>query len=276
MTGAATLRLDGDPLAPEPSVLAALGLALALRGRAGGRIDRLVAVARADTPAGRSRPRAASAALARSRALGWRAVLAAHEAAWDARWTASDVSSRATMNRSSAVRFAVYHLTSAANPEDERVSIGARGLTGDAYLGHVFWDTEIYLLPFYTAVWPEAARALLMYRYHTLPGARAKAAHFGFKGALYAWESADTGEETTPERVVVPDGAMIEILTGRMEHHISADVAYAVWQYWRATGDDDFFLRCRRGDSAGYGPVLGVARRGGGGWQAAHPPRDRA
>ena len=83
-----------------------------------------------------------------------------------------------------------------------------------------------------------------MYRYHTLPGARAKAAHFGFKGALYAWESADTGEETTPERVVGPDGEMIDILTGKMEHHISADVAYAVWQYWRATGDDDFFLRC--------------------------------
>ena len=142
-----------------------------------------------------------------------------------------------------ALRFAVYHLTSAANPEDGRVSIGARALTGDAYLGHVFWDTEIYLLPFYTAVWPEAARALLMYRYHTLPGARAKAVHFGFKGALYAWESADTGMETTPERVVVPDGTVVEILTGQMEHHISADVAYAVWRYWRATGDDDFFLR---------------------------------
>ena len=142
-----------------------------------------------------------------------------------------------------ALRFAVYHLTSAANPEDDRVSIGARALTGDAYLGHVFWDTEIYLLPFYTAVWPEAARALLMYRFHTLPGARAKAAHFGFKGALYAWESADTGTETTPERVVVSDGTVVDILTGQMEHHISADVAYAVWQYWRATGDDDFFLR---------------------------------
>ena len=84
------------------------------------------------------------------------------------------------------------------------VSIGARGLTGDAYFGHVFWDTEIYLLPFYVAVWPEAARALLMYRYHTLPGARAKADAMGYKGALYAWESADTGEETTPERVVGP------------------------------------------------------------------------
>ena len=117
------------------------------------------------------------------------------------------------------------------------------GLTGDAYLGHVFWDTEIYLLPFYTAVWPEAARALLMYRYHTLGGAREKAAHFGFKGALYAWESADTGMETTPERVVLSDGTVVEILTGKMEHHISADIAYAVWQYWRATGDDDFFLR---------------------------------
>src|SRR5262249_58305179 len=90
--------------------------------------------------------------------------------------------------------------------------------------------------------WPETARALLMYRYHTLPGARAKAAHFGFKGALYAFESADTGMETTPERVVVPDGTVVEILTGQMEHHISADVAYAVWQYWRATGGDEFFL----------------------------------
>ena len=106
----------------------------------------------------------------------------------------------------------------------------------------MFWDTEIYLLPFYVAVWPEAARALLMYRYHTLSGARAKAAHFGFKGALYAWESADTGEETTPERVIGADGTPVEILTGRMEHHISADVAYAVWQYWRATGDDGFFI----------------------------------
>jgi trehalose/maltose hydrolase-like predicted phosphorylase len=64
----------------------------------------------------------------------------------------------------------------------------------------------------------------------------------GYKGALYAWESADTGEETTPERVVGPDGAMIDILTGRMEQHISADIAYAVWQYWRATGDDAFFI----------------------------------
>jgi trehalose/maltose hydrolase-like predicted phosphorylase len=123
-------------------------------------LDRLVAVARADTREGDPAP-AASAALARSRALGWRAVLAGHEAAWRKRWIASDILIDGDDEAQRAVRFAVYHLTSAANPADDRVSIGARGLTGDAYLGHVFWDTEIFLLPFYTAVWPEAARALL-------------------------------------------------------------------------------------------------------------------
>src|SRR3974390_2199927 len=241
MTGAATLRLGDDMLEPDRPF--SLRWAWRWHSVAGqvAHFDRLVAVARADAPQDDPAP-AACAALARSRALGWRAVLAAHEAAWDARWIASDILIEGDAESQRAVRFAVYHLTSAANPDDDRVSIGARGLTGDAYLGHVFWDTEIYLLPFYTAVWPEAARALLMYRFHTLPSARAKAANLGFKGALYAWESADTGSETTPERVVTPDGSLVEILTGQMEHHISADVAYAVWQYWRATEDDDFFL----------------------------------
>jgi trehalose/maltose hydrolase-like predicted phosphorylase len=242
MTGAAGLRLGDGPLAPER--LFSLRWSWRWRSVAGqaAEFDRLVAAARTDSLEDDPAPHAV-AALARSRALGWRAVLAEHEAAWDARWAASDIVIDGNDIIQRAVRFAVYHLTSTANPEDDRVSIGARALTGDAYIGHVFWDTEIYLLPFYTAVWPEAARALLMYRFHTLPGARAKAAHFGFKGALYAWESADTGVETTPERVIGADGKPVEILTGQMEHNISADIAYAVWQYWRFTGDDDFFLR---------------------------------
>jgi trehalose/maltose hydrolase-like predicted phosphorylase len=181
-------------------------------------------------------------ALARVRGIGWRGVLDAHEAAWRDRWTAGDVQIDGDETLQMALRFVAYHLTSAANPDDERVSVGARGLTGDAYFGHVFWDTENYLLPFYMAVWPQAARAMLMYRFHTLPAARAKAVHQGYRGALYAWESADTGEETTPERVIGPNGELIPILTGLMEHHISADVAMAVWRYWRATDDDDFFL----------------------------------
>jgi trehalose/maltose hydrolase-like predicted phosphorylase len=241
MTGAATLRLDDVLLAPDrPFPLRWMWRWRSVAGQVA-EFDRLVAVARADTPQDDPAP-SAGRALARSVALGWRGVLAAHEAAWDARWIVSDVCIDGDDESQRALRFAVYHLTSAANPDDERVSIGARALTGDAYLGHVFWDTEIYLLPFYTAVWPQAARALLMYRFDTLPSARAKAAQFGFKGALYAWESADTGTETTPERVVAQDGAIVDILTGRMEHHISADIAYAVWHYWHATGDDAFFL----------------------------------
>src|SRR6185437_8009678 len=169
-------------------------------------------------------------------------------------WEVGDVVIQGDDSLQRSVRFAVYHLTSAANPDDEYVSIGARALTGDVYFGHVFWDTEIYLLPFYTAVWPEAARALLMYRFHTLPAARAKAARMGWKGALYAWESADTGEETTPETVIGEHGEQIEILTGKYEQHISADVAYAVWRYWRATGDDAFLL------SAGAEILMETAR----------------
>jgi trehalose/maltose hydrolase-like predicted phosphorylase len=242
MTGAAGLRLGDGPLAPERLFSLRWSWRWCSVAGQAAEFDRLVAAARTDSLEDDPAPHAV-AALARSRALGWRAVLAEHEAAWDARWAASDIVIDGNDIIQRAVRFAVYHLTSTANPEDDRVSIGARALTGDAYIGHVFWDTEIYLLPFYTAVWPEAARALLMYRFHTLPGARAKAAHFGFKGALYAWESADTGVETTPERVIGADAKPVEILTGQMEHHISADIAYAVWQYWRFTGDDDFFLR---------------------------------
>jgi trehalose/maltose hydrolase-like predicted phosphorylase len=141
-----------------------------------------------------------------------------------------------------ALRFAVYHLNSAANPDDPRVSIGARALTGADYRGHVFWDTEIFLLPFYILTWPEAARSLLMYRFHTLNGARTKAADRGWRGAFYAWESTDTGLETTPEQVVGPDRQIVDILTGVQEQHISADVAYAVWQYWQATGDEEFLV----------------------------------
>ena len=241
MAGAAALRLDGNLLEPDRTF--PLRWVWRWRSTAGqvAELDRIVTVGRASTPEDDPAVRAC-AALERSRSLGWRAILAAHEAAWNARWTASDIVIEGDAVIQKALRFAVYHLTSAANPGDDHVSIGARGLTGDAYFGHVFWDTEIYLLPFYIAVWPEAARALLMYRFHTLPAARAKAAQAGFKGALYAWESADTGEETTPEHVVGDDGTIVEILTGKMEHHVSAGIAYAVWQYWRASGDDEFFL----------------------------------
>jgi trehalose/maltose hydrolase-like predicted phosphorylase len=165
-----------------------------------------------------------------------------HAEAWSRRWRIGDIEIRGDAEAQRVLRFAIYHLFAAANPTDEHVSIGARGLTGKAYRGHVFWETEIYMLPFYVLNEPEAARALLMYRHHTLGAAKRKALSLGYSGALYAWESAATGEEATPREVVAPDGRIIRVLTGEQEHHISADIAYAVWLYWRATGDDDFMM----------------------------------
>lgn len=253
MAAACALRRDGQLFEPErPFPLRSIWRWRSVAGEVV-EFTRLITAARGDGPDDDVGGRAA-AALSRNKALGWDGVLKAHEAAWEQRWGVSDVVIDGDDDVQRAVRFAIYHLISAANPDDERVSVGARALSGDTYFGHVFWDTEIYLLPFYTAVWPEAARAMLMYRYHTLPAARAKAARLGWKGALYAWESADTGEETTPERVMAADGTWVEVLCGTIEQHISADIAYAAWEYWRVSGDDGFYV------DAGAEIILETAR----------------
>lgn len=239
VASAVSLQLDGQDI--PPAALGGLKSSWTWTAHPGQLVcfERIVAFVRGDTET-ESPDAEAREKLAAARRIGWRGVIRAHEAAWASRWQSSDVLVEGDAAAQRALRFAVYHLNSAANPSDERVSIGARALTGDNYHGHVFWDTEIYLLPFYTLTWPEAARALLMYRFHTLDGARAKAAGMGWRGALYAWESADTGAETTPERVVTPDNLVVEVLCGKQEQHISADVAYAVWHYWQATGDEGF------------------------------------
>jgi kojibiose phosphorylase len=167
----------------------------------------------------------------------------AHVSAWESHWKAADIEIEGDDSLQRALRFAVYHLISAANPDDTRVSIGARTLSGPGYKGHVFWDTETYMVPFFIFTHPRSARALLGYRYHTLDGARTKARTLGFCGAMYAWESADTGEETTPKAVITPNGEVLKIPNGELEVHVTADIAFATWQYWQNTDDDDFFVQ---------------------------------
>jgi trehalose/maltose hydrolase-like predicted phosphorylase len=174
--------------------------------------------------------------------------------AWAARWDTADVEIYGDEETQRKARFAIYHLIGCANPEDEYASVGARSLTGERYKGHVFWDTEIFVLPFFVYTHPPTARAILMYRYHTLPAARERARAMGYRGALYAWESTDTGADVTPPFVYNSAGERLEILTGLQEHHISADVAYAICQYWRATRDEAFF------SNAGAEMMLEIAR----------------
>lgn len=164
--------------------------------------------------------------------------------AWQAFWDDSDVIIEGDDEAQVALRHALFQLRIAAPEHDERVSIGAKSLSGFGYRGHVFWDTEIFMLPFFTFTQPKLAHNLLMYRWHTLPGARKKAAKNGFAGAQYAWESAESGEEVTPRWVPDPQGEeLIRIWCGDIELHITADVAYGIWQYWQATGDDEFMAR---------------------------------
>jgi hypothetical glycosyl hydrolase len=142
-----------------------------------------------------------------------------------------------------AIRFAQYHLLAMTPKHDNRYGIGAKGLSGEGYKGHSFWDSEIFLLPFFTLSLPEIARSLLEFRYNSLKGAREKAKDNGYKGAMYPWESAwlDDGEVTPAwGEADIVTGEAQKIWTGLIEIHISSDIAYAVWQYYQATGDEEF------------------------------------
>jgi kojibiose phosphorylase len=142
------------------------------------------------------------------------------------------------------VRYNLFQVLVAAPRHDDRVSIGAKTLSGFGYRGHVFWDTELFVLPFFVHTQPDLARNMLTYRHHTLPGARRKALAGGYEGAMYPWESAITGDEVTPRWVPGPRGErLVRIWTGDIQLHISADVARGVWNYWRVTGDDAWMRR---------------------------------
>lgn len=169
-------------------------------------------------------------------------LLLEHIDAWQARWDIAAITIEGDAEAQRWLNFAAYHLIIAGNPHDERVSISARTLTGTIYKGHVFWDADMFMVPFFVYAHPPTARAMLMYRYHTLPGARKEAQDLSLNGALYAWESTVTGEEMTPEFVITPTGEVILILTGKMEQHINTSVSYGVWSYWMATRDEDFFV----------------------------------
>ena len=171
---------------------------------------------------------------------GFHSLLEGHREAWTRRWDECDVVIEGDAYAQRALRFGVYHLTGAAAPLAGKASVGARALTGPAYKGHVFWDTDLFALPFYLHTQPETAGSLVAYRTRTLPAACRRAEAAGYRGALYAWESADTGREATPSYAFGLNGHKIPILTGKLEHHITADVAIGIWRYCQTTGDEAF------------------------------------
>ena len=140
-----------------------------------------------------------------------------------------------------ALRFAAFHLIGGAPRSSEGAGLGARLLSGFGYRHHVFWDTDLFIIPYLTVTRPDAARNHIAYRHRGLPGARRKAEHYGRVGAFFAWESADTGDEVTPEWGS-DGGERVRIWTGELEEHIVADIAWAIDHYADWTGDEDCLL----------------------------------
>lgn len=177
--------------------------------------------------------------LAQATRLGFAQCVSDSVTNWREKWAVCDCVVEGDEDATRAVRFNIYHMLIAASANDPRANIGAKSMSGEGYKGHVFWDTEIFLLPFFILTQPETARALMLYRYNTLQGALENAAENGFKGAQFPWESADTGRETTPKWT--HDG-LNRIWTGEEEIHITACVAYGAISYVAHTGDWQFML----------------------------------
>jgi trehalose/maltose hydrolase-like predicted phosphorylase len=179
--------------------------------------------------------------LAAAQVAGYEAIRAEHVARWAELWDSSDVIIEGDDQAQGALRFCLFHLL-ANVPHSDQVSVSARGLQGPDYWGSIFWDCDIYVLPFFTYTQPDYARRSLIYRYHTLDGARRKAQGLGLRGAYYAWQSQETGDETCALYVFDDPrtGQKIRSYFADEQIHISADVVYALWQYLQAAGDWEF------------------------------------
>lgn len=185
---------------------------------------------------------AARATVLAARAAGYAACLAEHAAAWRRRWAASDVLIAGDDEAQHALRYSLLQLLMVAPVAGSANSIPARALSGQVYKGAVFWDTEMFILPFFLHTDVAKAAELLRYRIKTLDGARRKARTEGpgYRGAFYAWESQDTGDEAcTYFNIGDPfTGRDLRTHFRDKQVHISGDVAIALWRHFEVTGDD--------------------------------------
>lgn len=214
-----------------------------------------------------SRDRAiATPALAAVEKLGdagtFESLLASHELAWDHLWRSFEIriemegaEERADVSTPTILRLHIFHVlqTASRNSFDLDVSVGARGLHGEGYEGHVFWD-ELFVFPLLNFRDPEITRGLLWYRYRRLDAARRAARAAGYRGAMFPWQSGSDGREETPLAYYNPrSGRWIPDHT-HLQRHVGEAIAYNIWQYYQVTGDQKFL-----GD-AGAELMLEIAR----------------
>ncbi|MDQ3590720.1 MAG: glycoside hydrolase family 65 protein, partial [Actinomycetota bacterium] len=178
-----------------------------------------------------------------------------HARAWDELWEICDVHVPQDNRVQLLLRLHISHILQVCSPHTADLDAGvpARGLNGEAYRGHIFWD-ELYIYPFLNFRLPEITRELLMYRYRRMDEARAAAKEAGYKGAMFPWQSGSDGQEETQQVHLNPKSGKWEPDLSHNQRHVSADIFYNIWRYYEATGDFEFLL--------GYGAemMLEIAR----------------
>jgi alpha,alpha-trehalase len=184
-------------------------------------------------------------------------LLDAHALAWAHLWQtfdieldvdaepvgADDTADDGALATAILVRLHIFHLLQTASPHTKDLDVGvpARGLHGEAYRGHVFWD-ELFVFPFLNLRMPEITRALLLYRYRRLPEAREAAHAAGYRGAMFPWQSGSNGREETDTQFFNPRSGRWMPDHSHLQRHVGAAVAYNVWQYYEVTGDLEFLV----------------------------------
>lgn len=189
------------------------------------------------------------------RNLTFRQILEPHVAAWRDLWDQMDMRIEGDRFCQRVARLHAYHLLVTASPHNKHLDAGmvARGLHGEAYRGHVFWD-EVYIFPFYNAHFPEVTRALLMYRHRRLDAAREYARENGFVGAMYPWQTADDGSEETQVVHFNPVSGTWGPDLSRRQRHVNIAIFYNIYDFWRQTGDQAFL------EKYGFEMMLEIAR----------------
>ena len=223
-------------------------LSIGVRAQEPVTIEKVVALTTSRDPA-LSEPRYA-ACRAVGKAPGFDELLEKHELAWHVLWRRFGLSLEEGEERTSRiVNLHLFHLLQTLSPHTAALDAGvpARGLHGEAYRGHVFWD-ELFVIPFITLRLPRLARALLRYRYRRLREARWAAQEAGYLGAMFPWQSGSDGREETPQYHLNPHSGRWNPDNSSLQRHVSAAIAYNVWHYYQVTGDVGFL--------AGFGAEL--------------------
>ncbi len=176
-----------------------------------------------------------------TRDISWEHLYYRHRIQWRLAWRMSDIRIEGDSFAQMVTRLYAYHLMATSSTHTQSMDAGmpARGLHGEAYRGHIFWDS-LYVLPFFYRRFPEVAKGALLYRYRRLDPARTYALEYGYKGAMFPWQSAEDGHEETQIIHYNPVSGLWDPDLSSRQRHVSIAIFYNVWEYYNYTQDEDF------------------------------------